>query len=65
MMDTEQEREDVPRVAVDSLHEWERIRRSYADAARQQLEARLAGSRRTPAEQERLRKTLDEVCTID
>ncbi|GJE94025.1 hypothetical protein PsYK624_101930 [Phanerochaete sordida] len=58
-MDAKKEREDVPRVAVDNLHDWARIRKSYADTARAQLEVRLARERRTPAEQERLRATLD------
>ena len=64
-MDAEQEREDVPRVAVDSLHDWARIRMSYTDAAMAQLEARLAGTRRTPAEQERLRSMLEKVRARD
>lgn len=32
------ERVDVPRIAVDTLHDWERIKASYAEAAMQELE---------------------------
>lgn len=53
------EREDVPRIAVDSLYDWERIKDSYTRAAFAQLDARAAA--RPPADQERLRAHLARV----
>ncbi|KAI0084635.1 hypothetical protein BDY19DRAFT_898225 [Irpex rosettiformis] len=39
MTDTNQaDREDVPRISVDSLADWERIKTSYAEAAMNELE---------------------------
>ena len=62
----QQEREDVPRISVDTLHDWERIKASYSDAAMAELEERLndskeVGGRKTEAEKEVLRAHLRKV----
>ena len=41
------DREDVPRISVDSLADWERIKASYAEAAMNELEESYVHS--TPA----------------
>jgi hypothetical protein len=39
------EREDVPRITVESLQDWERIKLSYVEAARKELEDSYVSSR--------------------
>lgn len=52
-------REDVPRVSVDNLYDWERIKQSYADAAYAQLDARTKG--RSKEDRARLRAAMEKV----
>ena len=36
-------RDELPRISVDTLQAWQRIKREYAQAARTILDGRLAG----------------------
>lgn len=40
----ENQREDIPRVSVDSLQDWQRIRENYTNAALAALDVELAAS---------------------
>lgn len=62
----QREREDVPRISVDTLHDWERVKASYTDAAMSELEERMnggkeGGGRRSEGEKEILRAHLRKV----
>lgn len=62
----QKEREDVPRISVDTLHDWERIKTSYTQAAMAELEERLngpkeGGGKRTEEEKENLRAHMQKV----
>ena len=59
-MQTEEQREELRRISVDSLHDWERIKNSYTTAAYENLEARIAG--RSEADKQKLRGQLQRVC---
>ena len=64
----QKEREDVPRISVDTLHDWERIKASYTKAAMTELEERLnhpkeGGGKRSESEKETLRAHLRKVRT--
>jgi hypothetical protein len=59
----------TPRVAVDTIDDWARVRASYASAARSALDARLAalqaargGKGPSEEERERLVRGVEEVC---
>ena len=54
------DREEVPRISVDNLYDWERIKKSYADAAYAQLDARTKG--RSKEDKARLRAAMEKVC---
>lgn len=49
----QKEREDVPRISVDTLHDWERIKTSYTDAAMGELEERLNDPKEGRSEEEK------------
>lgn len=56
----------MPRISVDTLHDWERIKTSYTNAAMGELEARLSdtneeGGTRTEEEKEVLRAHMRKV----
>lgn len=64
----QREREDVPRISVDTLHDWERVKASYTDAAMSELEERMNGGKegggtRSEGEKEILRAHLRKVRT--
>ncbi|KAI0338175.1 hypothetical protein BDW22DRAFT_1363309 [Trametopsis cervina] len=52
------EREDVPRIAVDTLHDWERIKASYTEAAMQELEDSMKKEKKDEHSKEVLRAHL-------
>ena len=52
------DREDVPRISVDNLYDWERIKKSYEDAAYAQLDARTKGQPKE--DRERLRAAMQK-----
>ncbi|PSS29855.1 hypothetical protein PHLCEN_2v2648 [Hermanssonia centrifuga] len=54
----DQQREELPRISVDSLHDWERIKASYTDAAMATFETRVAS--RSEADKKLLRKHLQK-----
>ncbi|THG98481.1 hypothetical protein EW026_g3712 [Hermanssonia centrifuga] len=54
----DQQREELPRISVDSLHDWERIKASYTDAATATFETRVAS--RSEADKNLLRKHLQK-----
>jgi hypothetical protein len=45
-MATTEEREELPRIAVDSIQDWQRIKSSYLAAAVSQLDEQLSSSGR-------------------
>lgn len=53
------QREELPRIAVDTLHDWQRVKASYTNAAVAEFEKRTAS--RTPAERDALRIHLHKV----
>ena len=57
---TSDTREEMPRISVDKLQDWERIKRSYTSAAYTTLEARIAS--RSEADKRMLRGQLQRVC---
>ncbi|KAF7790121.1 hypothetical protein EIP86_001073 [Pleurotus ostreatoroseus] len=56
MSTTSDAREEMPRISVDKLQDWERIKRSYTSAAYATLEARIAS--RSEADKRMLRGQL-------
>ena len=56
------QREELPRIAVDTLHDWQRVKASYTSAALTAFEKRTAS--RTPAKRDALRVHLHKVCGI-
>ena len=60
MSTTSDTREEMPRISVDKLQDWERIKRSYTSAAYATLEARIAS--RSEADKRMLRGQLQRVC---
>lgn len=54
-------REDLPRISIDSLHDWNRIRTSYMNAATSALDSRLASSRVDNKRAEALRAHMNKV----
>lgn len=63
---TDSQREDVPRISVDTLHDWERIKKSYSDAAMTELEERMAkeGRFKKDEDKEALRAYLRKVSLV-
>lgn len=55
-------REEFPRISVDSLRDWERIKNGYTGAAHSLLESRLGGKSET--ERRMLRGQLQRVCCL-
>lgn len=55
---TEPEHESIPRISVDSLEDWYRIKESYTKAAMDSLERRVASTPRSTQDIERLRQHL-------
>ena len=55
-------REEFPRISVDNLRDWERIRNDYTGAAHSILESRLGGKSET--EKRMLRGQLQRVCCL-
>ncbi|KIP02003.1 hypothetical protein PHLGIDRAFT_112510 [Phlebiopsis gigantea 11061_1 CR5-6] len=53
------DREEVPRISVDNLYDWERIKKSYEDAAYSQLDARTQGQ--SKEDRERLRAAMQKI----
>ncbi|KAI0687821.1 hypothetical protein BC835DRAFT_1419656 [Cytidiella melzeri] len=51
----EREREDVPRISVDTLQDWERIKTSYVEAAMKELEDSMKREKKDEASKEALR----------
>jgi hypothetical protein len=37
-------REDLPRISVDTIHEWQRVRSNFANTALSRVDSRLAAS---------------------
>lgn len=60
-MQTDAQREELPRIAVDSLRDWERIKNSYTTAAYASLEQRMVAVGRTEADKQKLRGQLERV----
>ena len=58
--DSEEQREEFPRISVDSLRDWRRIKLSYTTAAYKELEGRIAG--RSETDKNMLRGQLQRVC---
>lgn len=62
------DREDVPRIAIDTPAAWARIRASHTAAARDVFAARLAErtgkAGRTKEEEDRLRSAFEQVCCV-
>lgn len=59
MADIDNQREDLPRIAVDTLHDWQRVKTSYTNAALATFEKRTASH--TPAERDALKVHLYKV----
>ena len=53
------EREELPRISVDALHDWERIKNSYTTAAYGILESKMVT--RSDADKQKLRGQLQRV----
>ena len=47
-MGVDSQREDLPRISVETLDDWRRIKRNYTLAALSALEEQLAGSNASP-----------------
>lgn len=58
-MQADNQREEVPRISVDALYNWERIKNSYTKAAHASLEGRIAS--RSDADKKLLRAHLQKV----
>ena len=54
----EPEHESIPRISVDSLEDWYRIKESYTKAAMDSLERRVASTPRSTQDIEKLRQHL-------
>ncbi|KAK7681977.1 hypothetical protein QCA50_014940 [Cerrena zonata] len=54
-------REDLPRISIDSLHDWTRIRTSYTNAATSALNTRLASSHVDDKRAEALRAHMNKL----
>lgn len=52
---------NIPRISVDSLEDWQRIKDSYAAAAMESLDRRVASTPRSTKDIERLRENLKQV----
>lgn len=53
------QREEMPRITVDKLRDWERIKKSYTNAAYANLESRIAS--RSEVDKRMLRTQLQRV----
>ncbi|KAJ3480358.1 hypothetical protein NLI96_g8410 [Meripilus lineatus] len=53
MADLDNQREELPRIAVDTLQDWQRVKASYTSTALAEFEKRVAS--RTPAEKDALK----------
>ena len=54
-------REDLPRISIDSLHDWNQIRTSYVNAATSALDTRLAEARVDKKRAELLKAHMNKV----
>lgn len=59
MADLDNQREELPRIAVDTLQDWQRVKASYTSTALAEFEKRVAS--RTPAEKDALKVHLYKV----
>lgn len=58
------QREEIPRIAVDSLEDWYRIKESYTKATMGAFEKRVASTPRSTQDIERLREHLKQVSRL-
>lgn len=63
-MDMDSQHEGIPRISVDTLEDWYRIKESYTAAAMTALERRVAATPRSTQDIEMLREHLKQVSRL-